>query len=165
MILVCGGAGYIGSHAVRQLIDKGEDVVIVDNLETGHKDAIHPKAKFYKVDIRNEQELNKVFEENDIDVVVHFAANSLVGESMTNPLKYFNNNVHGTEVLLKVMIKNGVKKIVFSSTAATYGEPKQIPILETDQTCPTNAYGETKLCMEKNDEMGRLCTWCKIYLT
>ena len=149
MILVCGGAGYIGSHAVRQLIDKGEDVVIVDNLETGHKDAIHPKAKFYKVDIRNEQELNKVFEENDIDVVVHFAANSLVGESMTNPLKYFNNNVHGTEVLLKVMIKNGVKKIVFSSTAATYGEPKQIPILETDQTCPTNAYGETKLCMEK----------------
>ena len=149
MILVCGGAGYIGSHAVRQLIDKGENVVIVDNLETGHKDAIHPKAKFYKVDIRNEQELDKVFKENDIDVVVHFAANSLVGESMTNPLKYFNNNVHGTEVLLKVMIGNNVKKIVFSSTAATYGEPKRIPILETDQTCPTNAYGETKLCMEK----------------
>lgn len=149
MILVCGGAGYIGSHTVRQLIDKNEEVIIVDNLETGHEDAIHPKAKFYKVDIRNEEELDKVFAENKIDEVIHFAANSLVGESMTNPLKYFNNNVHGTEILLKVMIKHNVKKIVFSSTAATYGEAKRIPILETDQTEPTNAYGETKLAMEK----------------
>ena len=149
MILVCGGAGYIGSHAVRQLIDKGEEVIIVDNLETGHKDAIHPKAKFYNVDIRNEEELDKVFAENKIDEVIHFAANSLVGESMTNPLKYYNNNVHGTGILLKVMVKHDVKKIVFSSTAATYGEPKNIPILETDETCPTNAYGETKLAMEK----------------
>lgn len=149
MILVCGGAGYIGSHAVRQLIDKGEEVIIVDNLETGHEDAIHPKAKFYKVDIRDEKSLNKVFEENKIDEVIHFAANSLVGESMTNPLKYFNNNVHGTEVLLKVMLAHDVNKIVFSSTAATYGEPKNIPILESDETNPTNAYGETKLCMEK----------------
>ena len=134
MILVCGGAGYIGSHAVRQLIDKGEEVIIVDNLETGHEDAIHPKAKFYKVDIRDEKSLNKVFEENKIDEVIHFAANSLVGESMTNPLKYFNNNVHGTEVLLKVMVAHDVKNI---------------PILESDETNPTNAYGETKLCMEK----------------
>ena len=149
MRLVCGGAGYIGSHAVRQLIDKGEEVIIVDNLETGHEDAIHPKAKFYKVDIRDEKSLNKVFEENKIDEVIHFAANSLVGESMTNPLKYFNNNVHGTEVLLKVMVAHDVNKIVFSSTAATYGEPKNIPILESDETNPTNAYGETKLCMEK----------------
>ena len=149
MILVCGGAGYIGSHAVRQLIDKGEEVIIVDNLETGHEDAIHPKAKFYKVDIRDEKSLYKVFEENKIDEVIHFAANSLVGESMTNPLKYFNNNVHGTEVLLKVMVAHDVNKIVFSSTAATYGEPKNIPILESDETNPTNAYGETKLCMEK----------------
>ena len=149
MILVCGGAGYIGSHAVRQLIDKNENVVVVDNLETGHEDAIHPQAKFYKVDIRNEEELDKVFSENKIDEVIHFAANSLVGESMTNPLKYYNNNVHGTEVLLKVMIKHNVKKIVFSSTAATYGEPKNIPILESDLTNPTNAYGETKLAMEK----------------
>lgn len=149
MILVCGGAGYIGSHTVRQLIDKNEEVIIVDNLETGHEDAIHTKAKFYKVDIRNEEELDKVFAENTIDEVIHFAANSLVGESMTNPLKYFNNNVHGTEILLKVMIKHNVKKIVFSSTAATYGEAKRIPILETDQTKPTNAYGETKLAMEK----------------
>ncbi|MBC5996147.1 UDP-glucose 4-epimerase GalE [Romboutsia ilealis] len=149
MILVCGGAGYIGSHAVRQLIDRDEEVIIVDNLETGHEDAIHPLAKFYNVDIRNEEELDKVFEENRINEVIHFAANSLVGESMTNPLKYYNNNVHGTEVLLKVMIKHNVKKIVFSSTAATYGEPKNIPILESDLTNPTNAYGETKLAMEK----------------
>ena len=149
MILVCGGAGYIGSHAVRQLIDRNEEVIIVDNLETGHEDAIHPEAKFYKVDIRNEEELDKVFAENKIDEVIHFAANSLVGESMTNPLKYFNNNVHGTEILLKVMVAHDVKKIVFSSTAATYGEPKNIPILESDETSPTNAYGETKLCMEK----------------
>ncbi|MDD5879314.1 MAG: UDP-glucose 4-epimerase GalE [Clostridiales bacterium] len=149
MILVCGGAGYIGSHAVRQLIDRGEEVIIVDNLETGHEDAIHPQAKFYKVDIRDEEALDKVFAENKIDEVIHFAANSLVGESMTNPLKYFNNNVHGTEILLKVMVAHDVKKIVFSSTAATYGEPKNIPILESDETNPTNAYGETKLCMEK----------------
>ena len=149
MILVCGGAGYIGSHAVRQLIDRGEEVIILDNLETGHEDAIHPQAKFYKVDIRDEEALDKVFAENKIDEVIHFAANSLVGESMTNPLKYFNNNVHGTEILLKVMVAHDVKKIVFSSTAATYGEPKNIPILESDETNPTNAYGETKLCMEK----------------
>ena len=149
MILVCGGAGYIGSHAVRQLIDRGEEVIIVDNLETGHEDAIHPQAKFYKVDIRDEEALDKVLAENKIDEVIHFAANSLVGESMTNPLKYFNNNVHGTEILLKVMVAHDVKKIVFSSTAATYGEPKNIPILESDETNPTNAYGETKLCMEK----------------
>lgn len=149
MILVCGGAGYIGSHTVRQLIDNSEDVIIVDNLETGHKEAIHPKAKFYNVDIRDKKALETVFKENKIDEVIHFAANSLVGESMTNPLKYYNNNVHGTEVLLNVMAKHDVKKIVFSSTAATYGEPKNIPILESDETKPTNAYGETKLAMEK----------------
>ena len=149
MILVCGGAGYIGSHTVYELIDKGEEVVIVDNLETGHIEAVHPKAKFYKVDIRNEEELDKVFKENHIKEVIHFAANSLVGESMTNPLKYYNNNVHGTEVLLKVMVANDVKKIVFSSTAATYGDVKVMPITEETTTNPTNTYGETKLSMEK----------------
>jgi len=149
MILVCGGAGYIGSHTVYELIDKGEDVIIVDNLETGHVEAIHPKAKFYKVDIRNEKDLDKVFKENNITEVIHFAANSLVGESMTNPLKYYNNNVHGTETLLKVMVANDVKRIVFSSTAATYGDVKVMPITEETSTIPTNAYGETKLAMEK----------------
>lgn len=154
MILVRGGAGYIGSHAVHQLIEKGEEVVVVDNLETGHIESVHKQAKFYKVDIRNEEELDKVFKENNITEVIHFAANSLVGESMTNPLKYYNNNVHGTEVLLKVMINNDVKKIVFSSTAATYGEAEKMPITETDKTEPTNTYGETKLAMEK------MMKWC-----
>lgn len=154
MILVCGGAGYIGSHAVYQLIEKGEEVVVIDNLETGHIESVHKQAKFYNVDIRNEEELDKVFKENNITEVIHFAANSLVGESMTNPLKYYNNNVHGTEVLLKVMINNNVKKIVFSSTAATYGEVEKMPITENDRTEPTNAYGETKLAMEK------MMKWC-----
>jgi UDP-glucose 4-epimerase len=149
MILVCGGAGYIGSHTVYELIERGEEVVIIDNLQTGHRGAIHPKAKFYKGDIRDIEFLDKVFSENDIEVVIHFAANSLVGESMENPLKYYDNNVYGTQVLLQAMNKHNVNKIVFSSTAAVYGEPDNIPILETDKTEPTNAYGETKLAMEK----------------
>lgn len=149
-VLVLGGAGYIGSHTVYHLVDSGIDVVIVDNLQTGHEWAVHPKATFYKGDIRDEAFLDSVFEqEPDIDAVIHFAACSLVGESMVDPLKYYNNNLHGTEVLLKSMVAHGVKRIVFSSTAATYGEPENIPILETDRTLPTNTYGETKLSMEK----------------
>src|SRR5574344_2039811 len=144
-ILVLGGAGYIGSHTVYELIDKGEDVVIADNLETGHIENIHPKAKFYKGDIRNKNFLDDIFNKEKIDAVIHFAANSLVGESMTNPLKYYDNNVYGTKVLLSAMVDNNVKKIVFSSTAAVYGEPEKIPISETDRTLPTNPYGETKL--------------------
>ncbi|MFI3312444.1 MAG: UDP-glucose 4-epimerase GalE [Eubacteriales bacterium] len=148
-ILVLGGAGYIGSHTVYELIDAGRDVVIVDNLQTGFEAAVHPKAKFYKVDIRNEAALNHVFDTEDIEGVVHFAASSQVGESMTDPLKYYDNNMCGTTVLLRVMVRHGVDKIVFSSTAATYGEPERVPILESDKTCPTNCYGETKLSMEK----------------
>lgn len=148
-ILVCGGAGYIGSHAVHQLIGKGEEVVIVDNLQTGHKDAIHPKAKFYEGDIRNSDILDKIFTENKIEAVIHFAANSLVGESMEKPLLYFNNNVYGMQMLLEAMKRHRVDKIVFSSTAAVYGEPNRIPIMESDDTIPTNTYGETKLIMEK----------------
>ena len=148
-VLVCGGAGYIGSHAVHVLIEKGEEVVIVDNLQTGHRAALHPKAKFYEGDIRDAAVLDKIFTENDIEAVIHFAANSLVGESMEKPLLYFNNNVYGMQVLLEGMVKHGVDKIVFSSTAATYGEPKRVPIHEDDETCPTNTYGETKLTMEK----------------
>ncbi len=148
-VLVLGGAGYIGSHTVYELIDYGEEVVVADNLETGHIEAVHPKAKFYQGDIRNRAFVDRVFEENKIDTVIHFAANSLVGESMTNPLKYYDNNLCGTKVLLESMVAHRVDKIVFSSTAATYGEPENIPILETDKTNPTNCYGETKLSMEK----------------
>ncbi len=148
-ILVLGGAGYIGSHTVYELIDAGRDVVIADNLETGHIEAVHPKAKFYQGDIRNRKFIDSVFESEQIDGVIHFAANSLVGESMTNPLKYYDNNLCGTKVLLESMVAHGIDKIVFSSTAATYGEPERVPILETDKTEPTNCYGETKLSMEK----------------
>lgn len=148
-ILVLGGAGYIGSHTVYELIDKGHEVVIIDNLETGHKEAVHEKARFYQGDIRDRAFVDSVLDKEKIDAVIHFAANSLVGESMVNPLKYYDNNLCGTKVLLESMIAHDVKKIVFSSTAATYGEPERIPILEEDKTEPTNTYGETKLSMEK----------------
>jgi UDP-glucose 4-epimerase len=148
-ILVLGGAGYIGSHTVYELIDRGEDVVIIDNLETGYREAVHEKARFYEGDIRNRAFVDSVFDKEKIDAVIHFAANSLVGESMTNPLKYYDNNLCGTKVLLESMVAHGIDKIVFSSTAATYGEPERVPILETDKTEPTNTYGETKLSMEK----------------
>ncbi len=148
-ILVCGGAGYIGSHTCYGLIEQGEDVVIVDNLMTGHRGAINPAAKFYEGDIRDAQILDKIFSENKIDAVIHFAANSLVGESVEKPLKYFNNNVYGMQILLESMVGNNVNKIVFSSTAATYGEPEKIPIEENDKTFPTNPYGESKLIMER----------------
>lgn len=156
-ILVAGGAGYIGSHTVYELIDNGADVVIIDSLETGHIEAVHPKARFYQGDIRDKAFLDDVLtKEKGIDGVIHFAANSLVGESMTNPLKYYDNNVYGTKVLLEKLIEHGINHVVFSSTAATYGEPKSIPIVETDPTQPTNAYGETKLAMEK------MFKWCDV---
>ncbi|HWQ29826.1 MAG TPA: UDP-glucose 4-epimerase GalE [Negativicutes bacterium] len=148
-VLVCGGAGYIGSHCVRGLLDKNEEVVVADNLQTGHRAALSDKAKFYEGDIRNREFLDRVFKENRIEAVIHFAANSLVGVSMNEPLEYYDNNVHGTLVLLQAMNRHNVGRIVFSSTAATYGEPESIPILETDRTLPTNPYGETKLAMEK----------------
>ncbi len=148
-ILVLGGAGYIGSHTVYELIENGEDVAIIDNLQTGHIKAVHPKARFYKGDIRNREFLDSVFAKEKIDAVIHFAAYSLVGESMEKPLKYYENNLCGTKILLDSMVANGINKIVFSSTAATYGEPESLPILETDKTEPTNPYGETKLAMEK----------------
>ncbi|MDP4088131.1 MAG: UDP-glucose 4-epimerase GalE [Bacillota bacterium] len=147
-ILVCGGAGYIGSHMVAELIEKGEEVVILDNFQKGHRDAVKGKL-IYEGDLRDRKILDKVFEENNIEAVIDFAADSLVGESVTEPLKYFNNNVGGTISLLEAMRDYGVKYIVFSSTAATYGEPESTPIQEDDRTFPTNPYGESKLMVEK----------------
>lgn len=147
-VLVTGGAGYIGSHTVAALIERGEDVVIVDNLSQGHRDAV-VGGKLCEGDLRDEAFLSKVFAENEIDGVIHFAASSLVGESMTDPGKYYHNNVYGTLCLLEQMKKAGVSRIVFSSTAATYGEPERVPIDEYDRTLPANTYGETKLSMEK----------------
>lgn len=148
-ILVLGGAGYIGSHTVDHLCQMDYQVVVADNLATGHKTAINPKAKFYQGDVRDKGFLNEIFQKEDITDVIHFAAFSIVPESMKNPLKYFDNNTYGMISLLEAMNENDVKHIVFSSTAATYGEPKQIPIKETDPTIPTNPYGESKLAMEK----------------
>ena len=148
-ILVLGGAGYTGSHTVYELIDAGRDVVVADNLLTGFRAAVHPKARFYQLDIRDRAALDVLFQAEKIDGVIHFAASSQVGESMSDPLKYYDNNLHGTMVLLSAMVAHGVDKIVFSSTAAAYGEPEQVPILETDRTVPTNCYGETKLSMER----------------
>lgn len=147
-VLVTGGAGYIGSHTVAALLEKGEQVVVVDNLYQGHREAVLG-GKLYEGDLRDEAFLSRVFAENEIDGVIHFAANSLVGESMKDPGKYYHNNVYGTLCLLEQMKKSGVSRIVFSSTAATYGEPERVPIDEYDRTVPTNAYGETKLAMEK----------------
>lgn len=148
-ILVCGGAGYIGSHMVDELLKRGETPVVVDNLRTGHRQAVPKNVKFYQDDIRDEKALDKIFTENDIEAVIHFAACSLVGESMEKPLLYLNNNVYGMQVLLEAMVKHNIDKIVFSSSAATYGEPKKVPIMEDDETKPTNPYGESKLTMEK----------------
>ncbi|MEN0642876.1 UDP-glucose 4-epimerase GalE [Alkalicoccobacillus gibsonii] len=147
-ILVTGGAGYIGSHTVLYLLDKGEDVIVVDNLTKGHLDALQG-ATLYEGNLLDGEFLDKVFTEQQIDAVIHFAADSLVGESVAEPLKYYHNNVIGTHSLLTTMVRHNVKNIVFSSTAATYGEPEQVPIVETLPTNPTNPYGETKLAIEK----------------
>jgi len=147
-ILIVGGAGYIGSHVAQYFIDNNEKIITLDNLQSGHKQAVI-SDKFYHLDIRDVDSLDKVFRENDIEAVIHLAANSLVGESIKNPYEYYHNNVYGMMCLLNSMKNHKVNKIVFSSSAAVYGEPKRIPILESDDTTPTNTYGETKLAMEK----------------
>ena len=156
-ILVLGGAGYIGSHTVYELIDAGRDVVVADNLLTGFRAAVHPKARFYELDIRDRKAVDALFEKETIEGVIHFAASSQVGESMVDPLKYYDNNLWGTTVLLQSMVAHGVDKIVFSSTAATYGEPERVPILESDRTEPTNCYGavsSTHLDVYKRQPLG-----------
>ena len=148
--LVLGGAGYIGPHTVDRLIEKGEKTIVVDSLVTGHRQAVNKDAKFYQGDIADKDFMRQVFKENsDIDAVIHFAAYSLVAESMKKPLKYFDNNTAGMVKLLEVMNEFSIDKIVFSSTAATYGIPEEVPIKETTPQNPINPYGESKLMMEK----------------
>ncbi|MDO5712870.1 MAG: UDP-glucose 4-epimerase GalE [Tissierellia bacterium] len=147
-VLIIGGAGYIGSHTVKLFQERGLDVVVLDNLSTGHRELVDVEH-FYEGDCRDSEILSQIFTNHNIDTVVHFAALSLVGVSMTNPYDYYHNNVYGAIILLGEMVKHNVKNIVFSSTAAVYGEPNNIPIMEEDPTFPTNPYGETKLAMEK----------------
>lgn len=147
-VLVVGGAGYIGSHTVYELIKDGQEVVILDNLSSGYMELVHPEAKFYKGDIRVKEDIKHVFDHEEIDVVMHFAAKIVVPESVEIPLEYYYNNVEGVRILLEVMNEYNVKKIVFSSTAAVYGEASGV-CHEDDKTLPINPYGETKLTTEK----------------
>ncbi|MDR2828879.1 MAG: UDP-glucose 4-epimerase GalE [Acholeplasmatales bacterium] len=149
-VLVVGGAGYIGSHTVYELIRASYEVVVFDNLSTGYKTFVHPDAKFYKGDVRKYKDLEKVFlAEKNIDAVMHFAAKIVVPESVKDPLSYYSNNVEGVRTLLEAVRDFKVKYFVFSSSAATYGEPKNPECKETDDTIPINPYGETKLACEK----------------
>lgn len=148
-VLIIGGAGFVGSHAVDLFIEKGNQVVVIDSLETGHRQSVHPAAEFIQADIRDRAILDEVFSQNEFEGVLHFAANSLVGESVTKPLKYFDNNVVGMIYLLQAMEKYGVDKIIFSSTAATYGNQDRALISEDLPANPTSPYGESKLMMEK----------------
>jgi UDP-glucose 4-epimerase len=151
-VLVVGGAGYIGSHAVYELIRDGHEVVVIDNLSTGLKDMIHKDAKFYLGDITKKEQLVGIFKEEcaikPFDVVMHFAAKLIVPESVSKPLEYYYNNIEGMRTMLEVMIEFGIKNVVFSSTAATYGNPVKPICEEDDYTKPINPYGNTKLADE-----------------
>jgi len=148
-VLVTGGAGYIGSVVTEQLVSDGHHVVVYDNLSKGHADAIVEGADFVEGDLLEGDKLNETLFEHKIEAVIHMAASSLVGESVEEPAKYYNNNMVAGLVLLDAMRACGVKKIVFSSTAAVYGEPEKQPIVESDLTNPTNPYGEAKLAFER----------------
>ena len=149
MILVVGGAGYIGSHTVKYLLEQGEKCVVADNLIYGHREAVDERAVFVEADLLDKDSLRTVFKTHNIDAVIHFAAFAYVGESVEKPQKYYQNNVVGTINLLDVMLEFGVKKIVFSSTCATYGEPQYTPIDEKHPQNPINPYGRTKLMIEQ----------------
>ena len=148
-VLVTGGAGYIGSACSEYLLDRGYDVTIFDALITGHREAVDPRAKFILGNLADRELIKKVCREGEFDAVMHFAAFSLVGESMQNPSKYFRNNLASGINLADAAVEGGVKMFVFSSTAATFGQPESIPIRENDRQIPINPYGESKLCFEK----------------
>ena len=147
-IFIVGGAGYIGSHMVKAAYEKGNEVITLDNLSTGHKDAVL-YGKFEFCDILDKVELNRIFKKYKPDVVMHFSAFSLVGESVSDPYKYYHNNVAGTLNLLKTMIDNNCKKFIFSSSAAIYGEPQYTPIDEKHPMRPINPYGKSKMMVEE----------------
>jgi UDP-glucose 4-epimerase len=148
-VLVTGGAGYIGSIVVEQLIAHGHQAVVYDNLSKGHRSAIAPEAAFVAGDLMEREKLVRTFTERRIDAVIHMAASSLVGESVQNPHLYFHNNLSAGIALLDAMLAVGIKRIVFSSTAAVYGAPETMPITEETATGPTNPYGESKLAFER----------------
>jgi len=148
MILVTGGAGYIGSHTVKKLIENGKNILIIDNLSRGFKEAIHPKAKFEFADLLDPASLKNVLKKYEIDSVIHFAAFAYVGESGENPELYYRNNVVGSFNLICALKDFGIKKFVFSSTCSVYGNPEIIPISEQESTKPINPYAKTKLMIE-----------------
>jgi UDP-glucose 4-epimerase len=153
-VLVVGGAGYIGSVATEMLCEAGHTVVVYDNLVKGHRSAVDERASFVEGDLGDAALLEQTLREHDINAVMHFAAHSLVGESMENAVKYFDNNISTGVTLLGIMARCGVKMLVFSSSAATYGMPENSPIKETDPANPINPYGESKLLFE------RIMRWC-----
>lgn len=152
-VCVIGGAGYIGSHAVLELVEDGHEVVVIDNLSTGTRDAIDLKARFYLGDITDEQRMDEIFtiesQNRVFDAVMHFAAKIVVPESVSEPLLYYHNNVEGVRIMLKTMVKHNVKNVIFSSTAAVYGDVKKDICTEEDECSPINPYGETKLASER----------------
>ena len=148
-VLVTGGAGYIGSVCTEYLLEKGYEVTVFDALITGHRSAVDPRAEFVYGDLADREKIMELCRKGNFDAVMHFAAFSLVGESMTNPSKYFRNNLASAINLADAAVEGGVKNFVFSSTAATFGQPERVPISEHDRQEPINPYGESKLCFEK----------------
>jgi UDP-glucose 4-epimerase len=148
-VMVAGGAGYIGSHAVRQLVEAGHEILVIDNLFRGHDQAVHRRASFFQLDLSDTKALTALLREYAVECVMHFAALAYVGESVEDPLGYYHNNTAGTISLLRAMRAAGVRRMVFSSTCAVYGVPDSVPIVETMPCRPISPYGWSKWCVER----------------